>query len=235
MQVIPVLDLLNGLIVHAKKGDRRNYLPVDSQLCPSSNPTELISCLLSLYDFKCIYIADLDALQYQGNNSGIVETICQNYPELEIWLDTGLDLISHYLKSISHNSLRIILSTESIGSISTFIKLIDRYANHPFLLSIDYKSGELLGPHKILEIREYWPADIIILNLDHVGSNEGIKLPAELNRQALFENHQTFYGGGVRNCKDLYKLKTLGIKGALLTTALHNKAITKSDLLSLNQ
>ena len=82
MQVIPVLDLLNGLVVHAKKGDRRNYLPVDSQLCPSSNPTELISCLLSLYDFKCIYIADLDALQYQGNNSGIVETICQNYPEL---------------------------------------------------------------------------------------------------------------------------------------------------------
>lgn len=235
MQIIPVLDLSRGLVVHAKMGNRKNYLPINSHLCPSSNPIEIIKCFLNLYTFKSIYIADLDALQHQSENVDIIESICIVYPKLEIWLDTGLSLIKHYLENPKSDSLRIILSTESIDSISTFISLMNNYAHHSFIFSIDYKSGAILGPRDLLLAKEQWPTDILILNLDHVGAKDGINIPAQLNYHDLFQAHNTYYGGGIRNCNDLYKLKILGAAGALLSTALHNKTITKNDLLSFSQ
>ncbi len=235
MQIIPVLDLSRGLVVHAKKGDRKNYLPINSHLCPSSNPIETIKCFLNLYAFTRIYIADLDALQHQSDNVDIIESICKVYPKLEIWLDTGVSLIKYYLENPKFDSLRIILSTESIESISTFISLMNIYAHHRFIFSIDYKSGAILGPKDLLLADDQWPTDILILNLDHVGANDGINIPSQLNHHALFQAHNTYYGGGVRNINDLYKLKTLGAAGALLSTALHNKMITTSDLASLSQ
>lgn len=235
MQIIPVLDVSRGLVVHAKKGDRKNYLPINSHLCPTSNPIEIIKCFLSLNAFKSIYIADLDALQHQSENVDIIESICTVYPKLEIWLDTGLSLIKHYLENPKFDSLRMILSSESIDSKSTFNSLMNNFAHHSFIFSIDYKSGAILGPRDLLLAKEQWPTDILILNLDHVGAKDGINIPPQLNYQDLFQAHNTYYGGGIRNCNDLYKLKKLGAAGALLSTALHNKTITRSDLLSFSQ
>ena len=233
MQIIPVLDLSKGLVVHAKKGDRTRYLPILSRLCLSASPIEVIRCLLNLYAFKRIYIADLDALRRQDDNVNTIESICRVYPELEVWLDTGISLIKHYLENPKFDALRMVLSTESIDSISTLGRLMNTYANHRFIFSIDYKCGSLLGSHELLQAKQQWPADILILNLDHVGASDGINIPAELNHNALFQTYNTYYGGGIRNYKDLYKLKTLGAAGALLATALHAKTISKSDLLSL--
>ena len=235
MQIIPVLDLSKGLVVHAKKGDRENYLPINSHICLSSDPFEIINCFLSLYEFKSIYIADLDALQQQSDNTDIIVSICKLYPKLEIWLDTGLSLIKYYLQDLKFDSLRLILSTESIDSISTFTSFIHEYTNHRFVLSIDYKSGAILGLNELLHTQELWPTDTLILNLDHVGANDGINLPVEFNQPTLFQTHNIYYGGGIRNCKDLGRLKTLGAAGALISTALHNKAITRSDLLTASQ
>ena len=105
MQIIPVLDLYRGSTVRAIKGHRKNYQPIKSHICPSSNPMEIINYFLRLYDFKCIYIADLDALLQQGNNINTIESICQAYPKLEIWLDTGPSLIKYYLEDCEYKLL----------------------------------------------------------------------------------------------------------------------------------
>lgn len=233
MQIIPVLDISEGLIVHAKKGERKNYLPIASRLCASSTPFDIIESMLNLYAFRRIYIADLDALQQQNDNIDTIGSICQKYPELEIWLDTGLSLANHYLENLEFTSLRIVLSTESINSISTFTSFVNRYAHHNFIFSIDYKSGTVLGSYELLQAREQWPTDILILNLDHVGTGKGISIPAQLSH-SLFQKHNAYYGGGIRNCNDLHKLKVMGATGALLSTALHSKAITRSELISIN-
>ena len=169
------------------------------------------------------------------NNIDIIESICKAFPRLEIWLDTGLSMINDYLDNLKSSVLRLILSTESVDSLSTFTTLINNNPQHQFIFSIDYISGEILGPHELLQSPEQWPADILILNLDHVGSNQGISIPSQLNQYDLFQSHNIFYGGGIRNYKDLRKLKTLGATGALVSSALHNKAISKNDLLSLSQ
>lgn len=235
MQIVPVLDLSKGLVVHAKKGDRVNYQPISSHLCPSANPAEIVNTFLELYDFKSIYIADLDALQKQGDNIEIIESICRQHPELEIWLDTGVKLIKHYIESLQFNSLRLILSTESIDSISSFTLIINNYPTHSFLLSIDFLSGNILGLNILDQPSSKLPTDILVLNLDHVGSNQGIAIPTQISQQSLFNNHKVFYGGGIRNNKDLNILKNIGFSGALISSALHNNEISHDDLRILSQ
>ena len=234
MQIIPVLDLREGRIVHAKRGERNNYLPIVSRLCTSAIPLDVIAGILKLYAFKRIYIADLDALQKRGNNMDTIVSICQVYPQLEIWLDTGLSLIERYLKDFTFASLRMVLSTESLGAVSALASFMAHYARHNFLFSIDYKAGKFLGPQEFLGIQEQWPRNVLVLNLDCVGTGEGIHLPAQLPH-SLFQTHDVYYGGGIKNTDDLYKLKTLGAAGALLATALHDGTITENELLLLTE
>ena len=235
MQIIPVLDLSKGLVVHAKQGDRNNYLPIDSQLCRSSNPVKILKCFLDLFDFKCIYIADLDALQHQGENIKTIESISRLFPNLIIWLDTGIALIKHYLDFLKIDSLQLILSTESIDTASKYTSLIDNYPSHRFVFSIDYKCGKILGLYDNLQAEVKLPNDVLILNLDNVGSDKGIDIPTILNLQSLSNGHNAFYGGGIRNRNDLIKLKKLGFAGALLSSALHSTKITREDIYAVMQ
>ena len=235
MQIVPVLDLSKGLVVHAKKGIRRHYRPIQSSLCPTAYPVGVVQNFMELFDFHTLYIADLDAIVLQGHNADVVQGICVEYPELEIWLDTGPSLISHYLDNPITPSLRIILSTESLHSASILISLRNAYRDHRFVLSLDYKSNSILGSQEIMQERDSWPSDIVVLNLDHVGTCSGVNFPAIPNQQTLFAMHKIYYGGGIRNYADLLQLKNLGAAGALLSTALHEKTVTKTELQLFNR
>ena len=235
MIIVPVIDLCDGIVVHAIKGTRQNYLPIDSALSNTADVFDVISGMLNVHNFKQLYIADLNALERRNDNSVIIKKIIQTYPQLEVWLDTGVDLISLYKDEIKYSALRIILSTESINSESSYAKLMHNHAKQNVILSIDYRAGKLLGPSEISQNPAVWPDDIIILNLDVVGSNEGIKIPLALKHLSFNNKHNVFYGGGIKNSKDLRELNSLGMHGALLSTALHNKNISANDLLNLNR
>lgn len=234
MIIVPVLDLCEGIVVHAKKGTRQNYLPIKSELCSSADAFEVINGMLRVFNFKQLYIADLNAIEKRNNNATIIKKIIQTYPQIEVWLDTGKDSIHLYKNEIEYSALRIILSTETIDSASSYTKLLHSYAEQNFLLSIDYRSGKILGPADVYQNKAIWPDDIIILNLDVVGSNEGIQIPTNIKLNNDNNKHHVYYGGGIRHVKDLLLLEKLGIHGALLSTALHNRKITAKDLLKLN-
>jgi len=68
MIIIPVLDLMNGEVVHAKHGNRHEYLPIKSVLTYSSEPLAVVQALLALYPFKQLYIADINAIQKTGSH-----------------------------------------------------------------------------------------------------------------------------------------------------------------------
>ena len=235
MQIIPVLDLSKGQVVHAKKGSRKHYRPIQSSLCSSSHPAEIVRGYLKLYPFRTLYVADLDAIEHRGDNRNTIQALCLEHPELEIWLDSGLSLVSHYLENQSKCSLRIVLSTESANSAFALASLMTGYPGHSFILSVDYRAGGILGAPKIMQSKDLWPPDVIILNLDQVGTNNGVAFPHGLSTENLFDQYNIYYGGGIKSPADLMRLKTLGAAGALLATALHEEAINSEDLLSFCQ
>jgi phosphoribosylformimino-5-aminoimidazole carboxamide ribotide isomerase len=69
VKLIPVVDLLNGEVVHARKGQRSHYLPLQSSLCQGTQPETVVGALLDLYPFRTLYIADLDAIQRRGSHA----------------------------------------------------------------------------------------------------------------------------------------------------------------------
>ena len=106
MFIIPVIDLINGQVVHAQLGHRKHYKVIESLLCKSNNPIEVVKSLLELYPFKRIYIADLDSITKKGDNLAVIYEISNLNPNLEIWLDSGIkkinDLDKWKLMNITH-------------------------------------------------------------------------------------------------------------------------------------
>ncbi len=70
MQVIPVLDLLDGHAVRAVRGERTRYRPIESSLCATSEPLAVAHALLAATGARTLYIADLGAILQQGDHAG---------------------------------------------------------------------------------------------------------------------------------------------------------------------
>ena len=55
MKIIPVIDLKDGVVVHAQQGMRENYQPIKTDLCPSSDIYNVINAFLAIYHFDTIF------------------------------------------------------------------------------------------------------------------------------------------------------------------------------------
>ena len=68
MRLIPVMDLLDGRVVQAIKGEREQYKPVKSVLCDTSEPVDVARAFRDQLGLSEIYIADLDAIMGRGSH-----------------------------------------------------------------------------------------------------------------------------------------------------------------------
>lgn len=73
------------------------------------------------------------------------------------------------------------------------------------------------------------------MSLAHVGTNQGtdIQLLTKIKQNA--STFKLYAAGGVRGVEDLYTLQSIGIHGALIATALHDKRLSHEQLSSLRQ
>lgn len=224
MQIIPVIDLKDGLVVHASGGDRSRYQPVHcaSRLCGSSEATEVVASLLNLYPFQTLYIADLDAIGGTGNHNDAIGNLLSNYPGVEFWVDNG----SRYqaLSTVSQASnYKPVIGTESQAQPVSLTQA-------DLVLSLDFKHNQALGHPGWLDNPEFWPNTVVVMMLDLVGSNNGPdfeKLGRLCNKHP---DKRIVAAGGVRNLGDVLQLKTLGVAAVLLASSLHNGCIDAAAL-----
>jgi phosphoribosylformimino-5-aminoimidazole carboxamide ribotide isomerase len=220
MEIIPVIDLMHGHVVHARLGLRQHYLPVQSILCKSSAPSAIVDALFELYPFKRLYIADLDAIKGLGHHLDAIMQIQAHYPDLEIWLDAGISSIET-LSTWKVLNLTHVIGSENISTANDFNAIWENL-DGKFVLSLDFNRNGFVG-YPELEIQtNYWPDKIIVMDLKQVGSEQG---PATQRLKVIRHqagNKQIFAAGGIRNNADLEQLATLSISGALVATALHN-------------
>ena len=87
MKIIPVLDLLNGIAVHAMRGERNKYRPLQSVLNPSPDPLELAKAFDSL-GFDELYAADLDAILKDEEDFSVFTRIASE-TNLTLMVDAG--------------------------------------------------------------------------------------------------------------------------------------------------
>jgi len=229
VQVIPVIDLMKGQVVHAKKGQRDSYRPIQTPLCKGSSPRAVIDGLLSLHGFDTLYVADLDALTGAGGHSGLLEGLQRDYPSLEFWIDQGLPLFGP--PDMASNGVRVVGSESLDGGRLKWLQSL----GSDFILSLDFLAESILGEKSLLDDSRLWPDRVIIMSLSRVGANQGPDFERLKAFRTRHPDKHFVAAGGVRDAADLKRLDALGVGGVLLASALHTGALAPSDLRSYSR
>jgi phosphoribosylformimino-5-aminoimidazole carboxamide ribotide isomerase len=230
MDVIPVLDLKDGVVVHARMGRRDQYRPIETPLSPSSMPADVARGLLAIYPFKTFYVADLDAIERKGNNNGGLARLRNDFPHLALWVDSGVNDLREARQWLQLDLGHLVLGSET----QTDDRLITSCrGDERVILSLDYRGDTFLGPVALWENVPAWPSKIIVMTLARVGSESGPDMHRLNAIKCRAPEKQLYAAGGVRDASDLATLAQHGISGALVATSLHNGTLTGAQIASL--
>lgn len=220
MEIIPVIDLLEGLAVHARLGQRHLYRPIEQFGGGRGNPRDVISAYRELADFHTFYLADLDALSGRTPQWKLVESLVSCFSGTTFWMDAAC----HAPPPEFSGRITPVIGSESLPGGMPQVCPAD------FILSLDFRGGEFLGHPALLEQPEEWPDRLILMNLARVGSNLGPDLD---QIGALLDAHpkrRIYAAGGVRGASDLLDLARSGVHGVLMATALQRGLIPRGLL-----
>jgi len=239
MQIVPVIDLMNSLVVRGVAGERDKYLPVNSSLVPGAAPLEIARAFRDKLGLEELYVADLDAIIDRQLNRDIYRTLAEE--GFRILVDAGLRDTASAEEVLAAGASALIVGLETSAGPTHLSQLVNQFGAPQLLFSLDLIQGEPLGktePWRTSDpleiVRQAVDAGverIIVLDLAGVGSSAGVttlRLCAQL--RSRFDRLQLITGGGVRDADDLHKLAELGIDGVLVATALHTGAIGRREI-----
>jgi phosphoribosylformimino-5-aminoimidazole carboxamide ribotide isomerase len=237
LKVIPVIDILNGIAVHAVRGKRHEYKSLQSILCNSVNPLEIAKAFKAL-GFSELYIADLDAIQNEIMNFQVFKSIAKE-TGLSLMVDAGVASIITAEKLLDNGVSKAVIGTETLQTKSFVGEAVQLFGSEHVVVSLDLKDGKILvkssfddsrEPMSLMrDFKEMGASEVIVLDLARVGSGEGVD--TVFMRKVLKETSlDIFVGGGVRDIRDLVELKKLGVSGVLVATALHSGKISIEEL-----
>ena len=221
---------MQGQVVRADRGERHRYRPIESGLCAGSNALDITCALLELYPFHALYVADIDAIQKNGSNAAVIEKLHQHFPQLELWVDSGIADVAGFMAWQGRRIGHAVIGSESFPE-SALLSTVCSSCEALFpLLSLDFKGERFHGEQRLLNDPGLWPEHVIVMMLARVGSLRGPDFDqlGALRRRAP---HKKLYAaGGVRGAHDLARLARAGAHGALIASALHQRLISASDL-----
>ncbi len=239
MKIIPVLDLLNGIAVHAMRGERNKYRPLESVLSPSPDPLGLAKVFDSL-GFDELYMADLDAILKDEENFYVFTRISSE-THLTLMVDAGISDLTRAERVLEAGASNVIIGTETLTDLGFAGEAVRALGEDRVIVSVDLKGGELLSrserirsmnPLRLVEtLEEMGVARVIVLDLTRVGSEQGANMGvvAEVLEKTGVE---VITGGGMRGIEDLEEARGLGVSGALIATVLHTRKLTAAELQS---
>ncbi len=227
-ELIPVIDLMGGLVVHARAGDRDSYRPLAGSLvAASAEPAEVVRGLLALHPFRTLYIADLDSIRKQGDHKTAIFALRRAFPELALWVDAGFAGECSCRRYLETGLGDLVLGSESQGD----LRLLELFAGESrLILSLDFQGERPLGAAGLFATPERWPERVIAMTLARVGAGAGPDFDRLRGLRAMAPGKRLYAAGGVRHRDDLHDLRALGCAGVLVASALHDGRLGTADL-----
>ena len=224
MKLVAVIDLLDGQVVHAQRGERANYAALKSRLCNGSDPSAVASALIALHPFDALYVADLNAIQRRGENLSALRAIARAASGTKLWIDAGISSVCGVDQLRSEGLGSIVIGSESLRGCQLLDHL--RCTGIEYVLSLDFYQSRFLGPQQLLNSPALWPKRVLAMSLDFVGSSLGPDLRLVLTLHNAAPSSSIYVCGGLRNETDLDAAYRAGARGALLATSLHDGSLS---------
>jgi phosphoribosylformimino-5-aminoimidazole carboxamide ribotide isomerase len=241
-RIIPVLDILDSKAVHAKKGERADYKPLNLKLIQSSNPIEIVELLNQKFNFKEFYIADLDAIIKKKPNFEILLKIL-DIPNIKVMIDPGIvnkdDLLTYSKLKLN----KLILGLETLEDFEIIEESLANFGQNKIIVSIDMFQEKIISNikqlksqnilHVIKKIEDLGVKEVILLDLFRVGQKIGGIPPLYLEIRRIFSGN-LLIGGGIKDFNDITMYKDKKFSGILIATALYDGSIDIEKVKNFN-
>jgi uncharacterized protein related to proFAR isomerase len=247
-RIIPVIDLMGGHVVHARRGQRDAYLPIETPLVRGSDPVDVARAVLAQCSTDAdsaspspptLYVADLDALTGQALQRSSLERLVRALPGVTLWIDGGFDSAASARTTRDSFSstgeslhsatgaarVRTVLASESLRDTRG---LDDWSRGDAAILSLDSRVGTAMDPSGVGSLPECWPATVIVMTLERVGSDAGpdfdtLRRWRDRSSGAGGASSRCWVGaGGLRSMDDLAHAAQAGADAWLVASALHD-------------
>lgn len=238
MELTPVIDVLEGIVVRAIAGQRSEYRPLTSVLTGSYQPLDVARAFRDNFGLTRLYLADLDAILHGRPNWNLYEQLLNE--QFEAMIDAGVCTVEQSLR-IRRLGAASIVGLESCPDPQRLFEIAQANDNQ-IVFSLDLKAGKPLMARDATGWRtDPWEIAhqavtsginrMIVLDLADVGTFGGGRtdgLCRALHQE--FPSLSLIVGGGVRNLGDLKRIQQNGAASVLVASALHDGRLTHSDV-----
>lgn len=224
MDLIPVLDLRAGQVVHARRGERGRYAPIASALCAGADPVDLARALVALTGTRTLYLADLDGVLEARPQVALLRRLLSALPGLDWWIDAGWRRREDAWRlrdalGVAAEAMVPVYGTESLADVAALEALHD---DPRAVLSLDRRDARPMDPAGLWERPQAWLPTTIVMTLERVGSGAGPDLETLPALRARAPQVRHWVGsGGVRDPADLAAGAAIGASAWLVASALH--------------
>jgi phosphoribosylformimino-5-aminoimidazole carboxamide ribotide isomerase len=239
MRILPVLDLMNGLVVRGVGGRRHEYRPIVSTLTASAQPLDVARAFRDRFGLDELYLADLDAIGGSKPAMSIYQDLLAD--GFRLWVDAGIGPDGAHLDMLARAGIAsLIAGLESLAGPNDLSRLLARHSPERLVFSLDLKNGQPLGkatwrgpaPWHIAEQALGLGVErILLLDLASVGSRQGTATEPLCERlRRTFPKLEITTGGGVRGADDLRRLRRIGVDNVLIASALHDGHLGRDQI-----
>jgi phosphoribosylformimino-5-aminoimidazole carboxamide ribotide isomerase len=242
MRILPVLDLLGGVVVRGVAGRRAEYRPVVSRLVSVAEPTAVAEALRDNFGLSELYVADLDAIADAAPSLPVYRALLRR--GFRLWVDAGVR-DRERADMLASEGLGVVAGLETLAGPAA---LADVHAAHAdrAVFSLDLRGGVPTGDRSAWDAADAWAIAcravalgarrLLVLDLARVGVSSGTGTDTLCSRLvSSFDRLEVWAGGGVRNVDDLYCLQSAGVTAVLVASALHDGDVTPRELLALRR
>jgi phosphoribosylformimino-5-aminoimidazole carboxamide ribotide isomerase len=238
LRIIPVIDTLRGVVVHAVQGHREEYHPLETEFSAAADPVEVASGLKSRFGCDELYVADLDGIMRGEADLSLLARLCR-IGGMKVIADAGVNSPSKARALVDTGVVGVIVGTETLGRLEDMEEIIEVSGGVPVTGSIDIKGEKVISRCAALKgvrpleaarmLEDNGVGQLILLDIGRVGSEVGVDVSL-VEETVRAVDLPLLVGGGVASIEDVLALRNAGASGVLVATALYRGRLSRRDL-----
>ena len=238
MQIIPAIDIIDGKCVRLTQGDYGQKIIYNESPLAVAKEFEAAG-------LQRLHLVDLDGAKAGSvQNWKVLETIA-SHTSLLIDFGGGIKTEDDLRKVFDSGAGFATIGSLAIKRPETFYAWLQLYGPEKFLLGADVK-GEMIAVSGWLETSEELIYDFIQQYIDKgvqqlfctdISKDGKLEGPSIGLYKEIIQKFPSLYfiaSGGVANVDDLYELKEIGCKGAIVGKAIYEGRIKLQELAKIN-